>query len=199
MLVVLAGSSRRRTDSRSRDSLRVPWAAVATSAHSEHPRSGHPPVPGHSDHERSTSEGRERRRPRPRLRRSRTPRSDNQDSSLLLQRLPAHQPHNLPDLVALGLPVLDLKVDEFGHVGCAKTRWLPLPPTSRKPSACTRRIRSSKRTLVMSARWIRARRRSGLHAGGRYGGGTTRCASPDIAISLTSAPPSPPAGRSTMM
>ncbi|MGH8574030.1 MAG: hypothetical protein ACREX8_15865 [Gammaproteobacteria bacterium] len=31
-------------------------------------------------------------------------------------RLPAHQAHNLPELVALGLPALDLKVDEFCHV-----------------------------------------------------------------------------------
>ncbi len=59
---------------------------------------------------------RERRRSRRRLRRSRTPRSDNQDSSLVLQRqiIPAYQARDLPDLVTLGLPTLDLKVDEFG-------------------------------------------------------------------------------------
>jgi hypothetical protein len=37
-----------------------------------------------------------------------------------------------------------------------------LPPTSRKPSASTRRTRSSKSTLVMSPRRMRARRRSGF-------------------------------------
>ena len=77
----------------------------------------------------------------------------------------AHPPRIRPTRPAapsFGLPALDLKVPSSATSGCAKTRWLPLPPTSRKPSACTRRTRSSKLTLVMSARRIRARRTSGF-------------------------------------
>ena len=59
--------------------------------------------------------GQERQRSKPGPRRSRKLRSRSQPSSLLLypQMVPAGQRRNLPDLVALGLPLIFLQVDKF--------------------------------------------------------------------------------------
>ena len=132
---------------------------------------------GGSAHVRSTAGGRERRRSRPRPRRSRTPRSGKQDSSLLLHRqiVPAYQADNLSDLVAHGLPALDLKVDEFGHTWVREHSVAA--PAADLPEA--QRQHEADQVVEAHVGDVSAsdsgKKKVGLHTRGRYGGGTTKC------------------------